>query len=171
MTFIFVTVPSLTNGLTKEVEEINPTQDYFIKCPQCQKGCQSFQSLKEHMEISHSDITSVENGTVNTPNVASPSPGVIGTGGPFGCSQCATSFPSKDQLEKHELLHSPNAQVVSYSLNWSMLKCCVKCRRFLLINVLYLRVLCLHGYLVKCLTSSNEEVIVLKSTGSTKMLT
>ncbi|KAF5297483.1 hypothetical protein FQA39_LY12077 [Lamprigera yunnana] len=106
-----MSVPSITNGLTKEVEEINSTPEYFIKCPQCQKGYQSFQALKEHMESTHTDISSVENKTSLISNSVSPTPSILGHGGPYGCSQCATSFASKDQLEKHELLHSPNAQV------------------------------------------------------------
>ncbi|BES97678.1 zinc finger [Nesidiocoris tenuis] len=33
-------------------------------------------------------------------------------GGPqFSCIHCAAPFPTRDQLDKHELLHSPNAQV------------------------------------------------------------
>ncbi|KAJ8980222.1 hypothetical protein NQ317_010219 [Molorchus minor] len=84
---------SLTNGAIKE-EDLNVSTEYFIKCPQCQKGCQTFQSLKEHME-----------------SAVSPTPTLTGAGGAFGCSQCTTSFSTKDQLEKHELLHSPNAQV------------------------------------------------------------
>lgn len=118
MSFIFVTVSPLTNGLSKESDDLNtstaPTtnNDYYIKCPQCQKGCQTFHSLKEHMETSHADLTTTipQDNTTTTPNVTvSPTPG-----GPFGCSQCTTSFATKDQLEKHELLHSPNAQVVSH---------------------------------------------------------
>lgn len=66
----------------------------------------------------HPDLGSTENGTTTTLSTTpgapiSPTPSAVGTGGPFSCTQCATSFPNKDQLEKHELLHSPNAQVVS----------------------------------------------------------
>lgn len=63
----------------------------------------------------------MENGTTPVSSVASassPSPSVVGGG--YSCSQCTTTFAAKDQLEKHELLHSPNAQVVSvncYFLN------------------------------------------------------
>ncbi|XP_015839852.1 zinc finger protein 1 isoform X3 [Tribolium castaneum] len=118
-------VSPLTNGVSnKESDDLNTTTssngDYYIKCPQCQKGCQTFHALKEHMETSHADLTasSPENGLLTTtttttstsPNVAV-SPTTPSTGGPFGCSQCTTSFATKDQLDKHELLHSPNAQV------------------------------------------------------------
>lgn len=136
--FLF-SVPNLTNGVLKtEAEEIggqallkkdteesvapSPAgQEYFIKCPQCQKGCQSFQTLKEHMEQVHPEgaVGGVggewKGAVLQTPSAASPIPGLVGPGGPYGCSQCSTSFASKDQLEKHELLHSPNAQVVSTS--------------------------------------------------------
>lgn len=102
-------VPSLTpNGLTVKDEGDSP--DYFIKCPQCQKGCQTFQQLKEHMEATHSEACASENGG-GAPTV-SPTPSLGGPGGPFGCTPCSNaSFPTQDQLVKHELLDSPNAQV------------------------------------------------------------
>ncbi|KAJ8921790.1 hypothetical protein NQ315_008419 [Exocentrus adspersus] len=107
----FVAAPSLTNGAIKE-EDYTTSPEYFIKCPQCQKGCQSFEALKEHMDASHAELSaSSENGNLSIPSAVSPTPTLGGTGGPLGCSQCAASFSSKDQLEKHELLHSPNAQV------------------------------------------------------------
>jgi uncharacterized Zn-finger protein len=106
-------VSPLTNGVSKEGDDLNSTE-YYIKCPQCQKGCQTFQALKEHMEAAHADLaTAPESGPLptSTPSAVSPTPSLVGAGGPFGCSQCTTSFATKDQLEKHELLHSPNAQV------------------------------------------------------------
>ncbi|XP_073942557.1 Zn finger homeodomain 1 isoform X3 [Choristoneura fumiferana] len=41
----------------------------------------------------------------------------LGPGGPFSCSQCRGAYPTRDQLERHETLHSPNTQVdnVKYS--------------------------------------------------------
>ncbi|CAH1101279.1 unnamed protein product, partial [Psylliodes chrysocephalus] len=101
----------LTNGAIKEEDLTPTTPEYFIKCPQCQKGCQTFQALKEHMECAHMDPSSLsEAGCLTAPSSISPTPN-LGCTGPFGCSQCTTTFSSKDQLEKHELLHSPNAQV------------------------------------------------------------
>lgn len=35
----------------------------------------------------------------------------LGPGGPFTCSQCGGAYPSRELLDKHELLHSPNTQV------------------------------------------------------------
>ncbi|XP_063912903.1 zinc finger protein 1 isoform X4 [Zophobas morio] len=108
-------VSPLTNGVSKEGDDLNAATEYYIKCPQCQKGCQTFQALKEHMEATHSDLAAPppEVGPLptSTPGAVSPTPTLAGSGGPFGCSQCTTSFATKDQLEKHELLHSPNAQV------------------------------------------------------------
>lgn len=109
-----VSVPPLNNSVLKESDELNTTtNDYFIKCPQCQKGCQTFQALKEHMESNHQDLAVTEHGPLSISSAVSPTPPTTVVGGPFGCTQCTTSFSSKDQLEKHELLHSPNANVVS----------------------------------------------------------
>ncbi|XP_068631401.1 zinc finger protein 1 isoform X2 [Battus philenor] len=35
----------------------------------------------------------------------------LGPGGPFHCSQCRGAYPTRDQLERHETLHSPSTQV------------------------------------------------------------
>ncbi|XP_038223049.1 zinc finger protein 1 isoform X1 [Zerene cesonia] len=35
----------------------------------------------------------------------------LGPGGPFSCSQCRGAYPTREQLEKHETLHSPSTQV------------------------------------------------------------
>lgn len=92
------------------------SEQYFIKCPQCQKGYQTFQALKEHLETVHAAMMDQANGGTMTPvssvaSASSPSPSVVV--GAYSCTQCTTSFAAKEQLEKHELLHSPNAQVVS----------------------------------------------------------
>lgn len=39
--------------------------------------------------------------------------------GPHACVQCSASFPTRDLLEKHEILHSPNGTVVSTLVNYS----------------------------------------------------
>ncbi|XP_048517162.1 zinc finger protein 1 isoform X2 [Dendroctonus ponderosae] len=101
--------PVLTNAVIKE-EELSASADYFIKCPQCQKGCQSFQALKEHMEIAHTDLTATSENSLSVTSAVSPT-SLTGITGRYGCSQCNSSFSSKEHLEKHELLHSPNAQV------------------------------------------------------------
>lgn len=111
--YSFISVPTLTNGVTKDSGDVSGTEN-FIKCPQCQKGCSTFQTLKEHIESCHS-LSEEGNPVALLPPSTGPSPppGAVAAGGSFGCSQCTTTFTSKDQLEKHELLHSPNAQVVS----------------------------------------------------------
>ncbi|KAL1505687.1 hypothetical protein ABEB36_005193 [Hypothenemus hampei] len=101
--------PSLTNGALKD-EELNSTSEFFIKCPQCQKGCQNFQALKEHMDIAHADLTAPSETNLSVASAVSPTP-LTNSGGRYACSQCSSSFSSKELLEKHELLHSPNAQV------------------------------------------------------------
>ncbi|CAH1186941.1 unnamed protein product [Phyllotreta striolata] len=106
-----LTASPLTNGAIKEEDLAPATPEYFIKCPQCQKGCQTFQALKEHMECAHVDQTSASESGGGLTAPSSVSPSLPCTGGPFGCSQCTATFGAKDQLEKHELLHSPNAQV------------------------------------------------------------
>lgn len=35
----------------------------------------------------------------------------LGPGGPHTCSQCRGAYPTREQLERHETLHSPNTQV------------------------------------------------------------
>lgn len=93
--------------------------DYFIKCPQCHKGYPGFQALKDHVESSHPPpphLGGDDGVSQPTSPVGSPAPNTPAgatAGGIYACSQCSTSFLHKDQLEKHELLHSPNAQVVS----------------------------------------------------------
>ncbi|KAG6454974.1 zinc finger protein 1 isoform X2 [Manduca sexta] len=34
----------------------------------------------------------------------------LGPGGPFTCSQCRGAYPTREQLERHETLHSPSTQ-------------------------------------------------------------
>ncbi|XP_066994900.2 zinc finger protein 1 [Anabrus simplex] len=101
----------LTPTTGKAVED--PTgAEYFIKCSQCHKGYPGFQALKEHVAACHRDAES----EAPLPSPGSPSPAEFkfrpaGDGGGYACPQCNTTFLHKDQLEKHELLHSPNAQV------------------------------------------------------------
>nr|XP_022906694.1 zinc finger protein 1 isoform X2 [Onthophagus taurus] len=101
---------STSNGIRDPEELPSPSNsDYFMKCPQCQKGFHTFEALKVHMETCPK-----ENGQISSsPNLSSvviPSGGGS-AGGSHPCSQCSASFINKDQLEKHELLHSPNGQV------------------------------------------------------------
>ncbi|XP_063230752.1 zinc finger protein 1 isoform X2 [Bacillus rossius redtenbacheri] len=85
--------------------------DFFIKCPQCQKGYPGFQALKEHLETSHHHQAPGDAAPPPLPPPpGSPSPQPT-PGGGHSCPQCGSSFLSKELLEKHEAMHSPNAQV------------------------------------------------------------
>lgn len=65
-------------------------EDCYIKCSLCGQGLPSWQALREHVDASH-------------------------PGGAFRCLQCTASFPSRDQLERHEQMHPAVQQVVSTS--------------------------------------------------------
>ncbi|XP_054279484.1 zinc finger E-box-binding homeobox protein zag-1-like isoform X3 [Macrosteles quadrilineatus] len=67
-------------------DRASPEEDNFIKCSFCGQGLPSFLALKEHVDAQH-------------------------PGGAFPCVHCAATFPSRDQLDKHELLHTANQQV------------------------------------------------------------
>lgn len=51
-----------------------------------------------------------EGGRSTSPSAATASSSMDG---PHACVQCSASFPNRDLLEKHEMLHSPNSTVVS----------------------------------------------------------
>lgn len=69
------------------------SSDYLssaAKCPHCFKSYSSLDTLKEHIQLCRSERPVT-----------------------FSCVQCNAAFSTRDQLDKHETLHSPNAQVVS----------------------------------------------------------
>ncbi|KAG8313714.1 hypothetical protein J6590_002186 [Homalodisca vitripennis] len=74
-------------SLTDRASPADLQDDCYIKCSFCGQGLSSFQALKEHVDASH-------------------------PGGAFPCVHCAATFPSRDQLEKHEQLHPNTQQVV-----------------------------------------------------------
>ena len=41
------------------------------------------------------------------------------SGAPHACIQCNATFLERDELERHELTHSPTAQVVNYAIHFS----------------------------------------------------
>lgn len=49
-------------------------------------------------------------------DTASPHPSVPGALMNHACSNCSATFPNREQLEKHELMHSPTGTVVSRTL-------------------------------------------------------
>ncbi|XP_050544970.1 zinc finger protein 1 isoform X2 [Daktulosphaira vitifoliae] len=85
-------------GLLKDYQD----QQQQHCCPFCRDPLDSMGSLKEHLD----------NGCRARPS-SQPSPPASQTpiGGQYGCLQCNAAFGNRDLLEKHELLHSPNAQV------------------------------------------------------------
>lgn len=82
-------VPLPSSGVVTTKERSSPGEDCYIKCSYCGQGYPAFQPLKEHVEACH------------------PQP----QGGAYSCIQCSASFANRDQLEKHEHLHSATAQV------------------------------------------------------------
>lgn len=46
------------------------------------------------------------------------------SGAPHSCIQCNATFVERDELERHELTHSPTAQVVNYAIQFSQFPSC-----------------------------------------------
>ncbi|KAL0271042.1 UNVERIFIED_CONTAM: hypothetical protein PYX00_008277 [Menopon gallinae] len=84
--------------------------DYLIKCLHCQKAYPGLQALRDHIEAEHPRNLSPNEALSPVHGSYSPAPVPV-HGGLHQCAQCSVTFSTKDQLEKHELLHSPNAQV------------------------------------------------------------
>lgn len=47
---------------------------------------------------------------------------MIGASGGHACSHCSLSFPTRDLLEKHEVMHAQNTTVVSFFSTIFLLK-------------------------------------------------
>lgn len=91
-------------GLLKDYQD-HQQQQQQQHCPFCREPL-DLGSLKEHLD----------GGCRARPPSSQSSPpptAVVAAGGQYGCLQCNAAFGNRDLLEKHELLHSPNAQVVS----------------------------------------------------------
>lgn len=92
--------PSMSGNVFKETSNLpievaagaETDADYStpVKCPHCFKAFANFDTLKDHIPICRPERPV-----------------------PFTCMQCNAAFSTREQLDKHELLHSPNAQVVS----------------------------------------------------------
>lgn len=65
------------------------------------------------ISTSSSSLNSTANGD-DAGRSISPENSVFSVGCIHACSQCSASFQNRELLEKHELLHSPNATVVSF---------------------------------------------------------
>jgi zinc finger homeobox protein 2 len=84
----------------------------YIRCSQCQKSFPGFAAIKAHMQTAHDTNSGSPSPTpgLGSPLGLDPPPT---PGGAFACQQCNLAFALREHLEKHELVHSPNAQVVS----------------------------------------------------------
>lgn len=93
-------------GLLKDYQDHQHQQQQQHHCPFCRESL-DLGSLKEHLD----------GGCRARPPSSQPSPPptavAVTSAGQYGCLQCNAAFGNRDQLEKHELLHSPTVQVVS----------------------------------------------------------
>ncbi|XP_060866691.1 zinc finger protein 1 isoform X2 [Metopolophium dirhodum] len=96
-------------GLLKDYQDLHhqqqqqqQQQQHLQYCPFCRESV-DLGSLKEHLD----------GGCRARPPSSQPSspPTTVAVAGQYGCLQCNAAFGNRDLLEKHELLHSPNAQV------------------------------------------------------------
>lgn len=97
----------------------------YIRCSQCQKSFPGFAAIKAHMQTAHDTNSGSPSPTpgLGSPLGLDPPPT---PGGAFACQQCNLAFALREHLEKHELVHSPNAQVVSthyYTHTFCFLRC------------------------------------------------
>jgi hypothetical protein len=102
-----VPLPGMSlEGLLKDYQDLHhqqqqqQQQQHLQYCPFCRESF-DLGSLKEHLD----------GGCRARPS--SPPSTTVAIAGQYGCLQCNAAFGNRDLLEKHELLHSPNAQVVS----------------------------------------------------------
>lgn len=111
--FLFLLPVPLSPAAVKALAEADiNSADYLIKCLHCQKAYPGLQALRDHIEAEHPRNLSPNEALSPVHGSYSPAPVPV-HGGLHQCAQCSVTFSTKDQLEKHELLHSPNAQVVS----------------------------------------------------------
>lgn len=106
------TVPSLASGLTSDNE--NSPVDYFMRHHNLsyQQQQHHHQQQQQHTPNSTQSSSSIKDELNDEKRGRSISPS-ISVDGSYACSQCSASFQSRDQLEKHEMGHSPNPPVVS----------------------------------------------------------
>lgn len=97
----------MVSGLTSDNE--NSPVDCLMKHHQQQ---QQQHQQQQHTPSSTHSSNSIRDEMHNEKRGRSISPS-ISADGSYACPQCSASFLNRDQLEKHELLHSPNSLVVS----------------------------------------------------------
>lgn len=102
-------------GLIKDYQDHHLQQQQQQQhCPFCREPL-DLGSLKEHLDGGCRARPPSSQPSPPPPQPPPPSASMAITGtGQYGCLQCNAAFSNRDLLEKHELLHSPNAQVVSY---------------------------------------------------------
>lgn len=113
-------VPSLASGLTSDNE--NSPVDYFMRHrTHCRPH--QHQQQQQHTPNSTHSSSSIKDELNDEKRGRSISPSISVEG--YACSQCSASFPSRDQLEKHEMAHSPVPPVVSVQtfVSWKK-QCC-----------------------------------------------
>ena len=102
--------------------------EYFAKCWLCSKGFPSSSVLRDHLQTVHNEsaaaaaaamaalqpsVQATSNSTnTTTSSSSSNSSSSMTTTHKHTCLQCNASFSERDELERHELTHSPTAQVV-----------------------------------------------------------
>uniref|UniRef100_A0A8D9F561 Zinc finger protein 1 n=2 Tax=Cacopsylla melanoneura TaxID=428564 RepID=A0A8D9F561_9HEMI len=86
-----VVADSSDSDFSGALSPVSAASGTYFKCPNCGQGFNSPHHMKDHLEVCME--------TAGASSILSP------------CNQCNAVFSSRDLLEKHELLHSPNSQV------------------------------------------------------------
>lgn len=109
-----LTVPSLASGLTSDNE--NSPVEYFMRHhSHSYQQQQHHQQQQQHTPNSIRSSGSIKDELNDEKRGRSISPS-ISVDGSYACSQCSASFQSRDQLEKHEMAHSPIPAVPAVSV-------------------------------------------------------
>ncbi|CAG2109329.1 unnamed protein product, partial [Medioppia subpectinata] len=94
-----------------------PLNVLHSRCPHCGRifrGQRSSFSLQEHINSIHAVVVpSSKSNMASSPSASHSSDAMVGRtqdDKSFVCSQCKASFAQKDELEKHELIHSSQGQ-------------------------------------------------------------
>ncbi|KAL1452489.1 hypothetical protein WDU94_006717 [Cyamophila willieti] len=88
-----VVADSSDSDFSGALSPVSAASGPYFKCPNCGQGFTSPHHMKDHLEVCME--------SAGASSALSP------------CLQCNAVFSSRDLLEKHELLHSPNSQVRS----------------------------------------------------------
>ncbi|CAG2161427.1 unnamed protein product [Oppiella nova] len=104
-------------GASETNETTAPLNVLHARCPHCGRifrGQRSSLSLQEHISSIHAVVVpSSKSNMASSPSASHSSDALVGpthNDRTFVCSQCKASFAQRDQLEKHELIHSSQGQ-------------------------------------------------------------